>query len=114
MGISSLAAPPIEGGEMRALRLSLWTVGLLSSPLLADQAPSPSVPPITASDVEALFDGLVPVELRREDVAGAVIVVVKDGKVLFQKGYGYADVAQQKPVLPHATLFRPGSVSKLF
>jgi CubicO group peptidase (beta-lactamase class C family) len=63
---------------------------------------------MTSADVQAFLDGLVPVELRREDVAGAVIVVVKDGQA-----YGNSDVAQQKPVLSDGTLFRPGSVSKL-
>ena len=43
-----------------------------------------------------------------------VVVVVKDGQVLLQKGYGYADVEKHKPVDPERTLFRPGSVSKLF
>jgi CubicO group peptidase (beta-lactamase class C family) len=56
---------------------------------------------------------LVPLQLDREDVAGATISVVKDGKLLFTKGYGYADVKHKKPVTAE-TLFRPGSVSKLF
>jgi len=43
-----------------------------------------------------------------------VIVVVKDGETLFARGYGYADVATRKPVVPNQTLFRPGSVAKLF
>src|SRR4029434_7469530 len=47
-------------------------------------------------------------------MAGAVVSVVKDGQVLFQKGYGYADVEEKKPVLPDQTLFRSGSISKLF
>ena len=42
------------------------------------------------------------------------MVVVKDGKVLTQRGYGYADMKTLKPVDPDTTLFRPGSVSKLF
>jgi CubicO group peptidase (beta-lactamase class C family) len=42
------------------------------------------------------------------------VSVVKDGQVLFQKGYGYADFEAKKPVLPDQTLFRPGSISKLF
>ena len=37
-------------------------------------------------------------QLEREDIAGAVISVVKDGKVLFAKGYGYADVEKKTPV----------------
>src|SRR5207249_7317713 len=42
------------------------------------------------------------------------ISVVKDGKVLFAKGYGYADVEKKTPVSPETTLFRPGSISKTF
>jgi len=77
-------------------------------------APAQSTPEITASDVEAFLDGLVPMQLQREDIAGAVIVVVTDGKVLISKGYGYADVKKRTPVSPDATLFRPGSISKTF
>ncbi len=69
---------------------------------------------LTATDVEAYADGLVPAGLAQGDMAGAVVVVVKDGRILFQKGYGFADVAARKPVDPLRTLFRPGSVSKLF
>src|SRR5215211_7492894 len=69
---------------------------------------------LTAADVEAFLDGLVPLQIERDDIAGATISVVKDGKLLFAKGYGYADVEKKKPVLPQETLFRPGSISKLF
>lgn len=70
--------------------------------------------PLTAADLEAWLDGYVPYALQRGDVAGAVVVVVKDGQILLQKGYGYSDVAKKTPVDPAKTLFRPGSVSKLF
>lgn len=69
---------------------------------------------MTAPDIAAFLDGLVPLQLKREDIAGAVIIVVKDGQVLFAQGYGYADVEKKTPVSPDATLFRPGSISKLF
>lgn len=85
--------------------------------LMAAPATPPSVaaaPTLTRPDVEAWLDGYMPYALQRGDVAGAVVVVVKDGQILLQKGYGYADVAKRKPVDPAATLFRPGSVSKLF
>lgn len=74
----------------------------------------PSVHELTPADVAAFLDGVLPAQLKREDIAGATIAVVKDGKVLFTKGYGYADVENKKPVSPDETLFRPGSVSKLF
>jgi CubicO group peptidase (beta-lactamase class C family) len=69
---------------------------------------------LTATDVETFLDGLLPLQLKRDDIAGATVAVVKDGKLLFAKGYGYADVEKKKPVSAQETLFRPGSVSKLF
>jgi len=79
-------------------------------------APKPEASPheVTANDIEAFLDGIVPLQLAREDIAGAVIVVVRNGNVLFSKGYGYADVEKKVPVSPEATLFRPGSISKTF
>jgi CubicO group peptidase (beta-lactamase class C family) len=71
-------------------------------------------PALTEADVGAYVDGLVPYALRRADMAGAVVVVVKDGQVLFQKGYGVSDVKTDQPVDPNTTLFRPASISKLF
>lgn len=47
-------------------------------------------------------------------IPGAVVAVVKDGQILFAKGYGYADLEAGRPVDPSETLFRIGSVSKLF
>ncbi len=78
------------------------------------QPAGPSTHEMTTDDVSAFLDGIMPQQLAREDIAGAVVSVVKDGKVVFAKGYGYADVAKKKPVSPDATLFRPGSISKLF
>jgi CubicO group peptidase (beta-lactamase class C family) len=69
---------------------------------------------LTAANAEAWLDGFFPYALASGDIAGAVVVVVKDGEVLLQKGYGHADIAKGTPVDPDATLFRPGSVSKLF
>jgi CubicO group peptidase (beta-lactamase class C family) len=70
--------------------------------------------PLTSEDLEAFLDGMMPSQLNREDIAGATISVVKDGKVIFAKGYGYSDMEKRTPVTPDATLFRPGSISKLF
>ncbi len=56
----------------------------------------------------------MPYAMATGDIAGAVVVVVKDGEILTERGFGYRDVASKKPVDPKLTLFRPGSVSKLF
>ncbi len=78
------------------------------------QAPAHDTAPLTRADVEAWLDGYFPYALERGDIAGAVVAVVKDGSILLQKGYGFADVTERKPVDPERTLFRAGSVSKLF
>ena len=78
-------------------------------------SPTPAIiPELTATDLEAFLDGLMPTQLERENVAGAVVAVVKDGKVLLVKGFGYSDMDKRTPVTSDATLFRPGSISKLF
>jgi CubicO group peptidase (beta-lactamase class C family) len=69
---------------------------------------------LTAVDLEAFLDGLVPLQIEQADVAGAVVAVVQDGRVVLAKGYGLADVAARTPVSPEQTLFRTGSVTKLF
>jgi CubicO group peptidase (beta-lactamase class C family) len=71
-------------------------------------------PELTSADVGVFFDGLIPAFLEHNNVAGGVVIIVKDGRVLFGKGYGYADVKTKKPVSVDETMFRPGSVSKLF
>lgn len=77
-------------------------------------APADRTPALQRADVEAWLDGYLPYALAAGDIAGAVVVVVKDGEVLLQKGYGLADVEAGTPVDPERTLFRPGSISKLF
>lgn len=84
------------------------------APETASKTPSASAHSLTKDDAEAFLDGLIPTTLQRGDVAGAIILVVKDGAVLLAKGYGFSGVAARKPVDPEHTLFRPGSVSKLF
>jgi CubicO group peptidase (beta-lactamase class C family) len=91
--------------------------GLLSLAALSAAAQDLTIPPagvaLTADDVNAWLDGYLPYALHTGDIAGAVVAVVKDGKILTERGYGFADVAKRSPVDPKLTLFRPGSVSKL-
>ncbi|MFK2929881.1 serine hydrolase domain-containing protein [Dyella agri] len=85
---------------------------------LAEHAPPKPSPlgarQLGADDAAAWLDGLMPYGLKKNGLAAAVVVIVKDGQVLLAKGYGHADVAAGKPVDPATTLFRVGSISKLF
>jgi CubicO group peptidase (beta-lactamase class C family) len=69
---------------------------------------------LTKADVDAWLEGYMPYALKAGGIPGAVVVVVKDGQPLTMRGFGYSDLKTQKPVDPELTLFRPGSVSKLF
>ena len=72
------------------------------------------IDPARIAGLADFVDGVMAEQIATRDVAGAVITVVYRGKVLFTRGYGYADVENRVPVDPQRTLFRPGSVSKLF
>ncbi|MCH8616629.1 beta-lactamase family protein [Sphingomonas sp. SM33] len=95
----------------------LSPVAETARPDVAVPTSEPSLPTgrsLTADDVNAWLDGYMPYALGKGQIPGAVVVVVKDGQILTQRGYGFSDVAKQKPVDPRITLFRPGSISKLF
>ena len=85
------------------------TLGATASTVTGSSAPA-----LTREDLNVWLDGFMPYALARGDVAGAVVVIVQNGQVLFQKGYGYADVSRRIPVSPERTLFRTGSTGKLF
>lgn len=68
---------------------------------------------LTATDANAWLDGFVPYALKTGDIAGAEVAIVKDGAVVTERGYGFANVEKRTPVDPRVTMFRPGSVSKL-
>ena len=97
------------------MRLIATATALLLATLAGNAAAGdpPAAAELTRADVEAWLDGFVPYAMGTGDIAGGVIVVVKDGEVLAQKGYGYADVESKRPVDPQRTLFRAGSVAKL-
>lgn len=83
----------------------------------ADAAAKASTTPgavLSPADLEAWLDGAVPYALKRADAAGAVVAVVKEGRPLLVKGYGYADVAAARPMTGDRSVIRPGSITKLF
>ena len=94
--------------------------GCGSPPAPTTPAPAAPVPaaPLTPADVDAYLDGMLPAALDRTEIAGAAVTVVHDGQVLASRGYGYADSGSDggapRPVDPDRTLFRVGSVSKVF
>jgi len=62
--------------------------------------------------LEAFFDGAMHVGMEEHHVTGAVVAIVKDGKLLFAKGYGKSSLAKDTPIDPATSLFRIGSTTK--
>ncbi|NJN43061.1 MAG: beta-lactamase family protein [Flammeovirgaceae bacterium] len=65
-------------------------------------------------DLVSFMDGIIETQMKENHIAGGVLAVVHDGKVVLTKGYGFSNVENQTKVDPTSTLFRIGSISKMF
>src|SRR5438132_487406 len=68
------------------------------------------IDPRLRGTIEGLFSGLV----GSDEVPGAVVLVIRNGEVVYKAGFGFADIETRKPTDPTKTRFRVGSISKLF
>ena len=109
-----LRAGAERGGERS--RRQYCSAILIVLALLATTAwsQSPAGAPLNSQDVGAFLDAYFAQHLEKFHVPGAAVAVVKDGKVIAMKGYGYSNVEQKIPVDPDDTVFRLASVSKPF
>jgi CubicO group peptidase (beta-lactamase class C family) len=64
-------------------------------------------------ELAAFSDGLMAACMDSHHIAGAAVVIVKNGEIFLSRGYGYADLEKKIAVDPETTLFRTGSVGKL-
>ena len=69
---------------------------------------------IDPTELASFLDEFFARQMIELHVPGAIVVFVQEGQVLVSRGYGLADVEKQVPVSPEETVFRIGSVSKLF
>jgi CubicO group peptidase (beta-lactamase class C family) len=105
-------------------RFVLTLVAILLCPVAVFAQQAAAVPAIAAigkpadvsnaADLEAFFDGVLLVQLESKHIAGAVVAVVMGDKLVFSKGYGYADIDVRRKVDPEKTLFCVASITKLF
>lgn len=83
----------------------------LCTPVMAETKTGIPVCPQTLSD---FIQDFFAKKMSEHHVPGAAIVIIKDGSVIFSKGYGYANIENGIPVDPQKTIFRVASVSKIF
>lgn len=88
--------------------LSLALLPLRPAPVLAQAAARAERQP-----VQALVDQLVTEAMEKEHLPGVAFVLVREGRVEYARGYGFANLEKQTPVTPDKTIFRIGSITKL-
>ena len=92
------------------LSVSLLLVALSSHGSAQNVTPGPGDP----KELQNFVDSLIKAEMAKERIPGAAFVFVKDGRVIMIRGYGLAKVESFTPVVPESTIFRIGSISKVF
>ncbi len=64
--------------------------------------------------LESFMDGLIQAYLDNQQIAGATVGIIHNGEIRLLKGYGYANIEKGIRVDPEVSMFRIGSISKLF
>src|SRR5262245_55055074 len=67
---------------------------------------------IMANEISSQIDAMFK-DFNRPDSPGAAVMVIREGKVIYEKGYGLANIEQKIPCAT-STNFRLASVSKQF
>ena len=70
--------------------------------------------PISADDIETYTDSVVRTLMQRDHVMGVTVAVVQGNTPILVKGYGYDRLSPTRRVDPNNSLFRLGSISKVF
>ena len=94
--------------------LPSWAQGMPTQPNKVVLSAPHHQGPTDPQELEAFLDAIFAEQMEKLHVPGAVFVLVKDGQIFFAKGYGFADIENQTPMVPDKTIFHGGSVSRLF
>ncbi len=99
--------------QKTATRIIMLTFVCMMLTESAGAAPQ-NAPALNAEQLRVFFEAEVPRLMQERNLAGLTIAAGLGGEVSYTGGFGYANIADEIPVDPERTLFRAGSVSKLF
>ncbi len=114
---------PHRSSFLIALILAVLLIGGLLPPLCAAQQSAPASAasaanatpgPQNVTELAVFLNTTMAEQLENYGIAGATVAVVKDGKLFYAHGYGYADVEHKTPVDANTSMFQIGSITKLF
>ena len=108
----------LKSADRRASRGLIAFIGAVvvacSARVPAVEGRSQSTASVDPVALAAYVDSFMTARMASDRIPGAGFVFVQHGRVLMSRGYGLANAAQQRPVLPESTIWRVGSISKVF
>ena len=111
----------VHGVSGRSIAIRTFSIACLS--VLLSCGGEPTTPPVTPPAQPEIpisgaavpgmgsYDQTITDFMRKHAIPGGAVAVMRDGKLIYARGFGYADVENKTPVQPDA-LFRIASVSK--
>jgi CubicO group peptidase (beta-lactamase class C family) len=108
--IATIVAPPAGRAAAKTTEPSQTAAGAQTTTTAQTQTEpvSPSLDPAQADEIDKIFAPFV-----KPDSPGCSVAVLKDGRIIFARGYGWANLEYDVPITPQ-TVFEAGSVSKQF
>ncbi len=85
----------------------LSVIGLVLS------AQAPVAAPGQVSSLEGYINGIMESAVIDQEIVGATVALVADGRLVMARGYGHADLQNRLPVQARSTAFRIGSITKV-
>lgn len=104
---------PRQNASFLAILLMMITIAGCSQPPTPAESAGPAAPPALRSLSPEDLDAFIARTVTDQKAIGVTVGVMHDGKVIFSKGYGLANVERKTPVTPD-TIFAIGSVTKQF
>ena len=92
--------------------ISCFTFSFGQDPVSQDSVQNPGA--LNPEDVQTFLEGVIETKMKDKNIAGASMAFVQNGEIQLLKGYGFADIDSKTEVDPSLTLFRIGSISKMF
>lgn len=110
---NALSATVSNGGLVTGLAPGVATIAAHAGAGSAEAVITVPALPMTGTAVPemASFDRIIPALMVKWGIPGGAVAVVKDGRLVFSRGYGYADL-ESATATPADALFRLASISK--
>ncbi|MDQ3697201.1 MAG: beta-lactamase family protein [Gemmatimonadota bacterium] len=99
--------------RIRLLMISFVAISLATGARITNAQSTAMRRELTAAGISAFADSAFADYLQSSSQPSLAFVVVKDGAIIFARGYGAEDAAGSRPVDPDMTIFWLASLSKL-